>query len=630
MDAVAPWLGFLALAWSAYGILRRRAGLRSDEALLAAVLVACLEAMLSATVLGLWGHLERRPVVLLVALTAAAQTFAAALAEPPRPRRSDAVRAFPWPLWLGAGVAGAAAVVRLALAWALPPESWDGLSYHLPILWRWVSQGGFDMAGWSGPQRWFPWNGELLPAWLAVLGGGSLDAAKLAQTLALPLLAASGAVLGRRLAGRAWAAACALAFASLPIALIHAGVPYVDGFQAGFWLAAAAFAVAWDRSGRRAHLLLFAVAFGLTLGTKATLYFLAPLLLPPAVTLALRRDRRGPFLSALPACAALALAAGGYTYVRNWVVAGSPIYPYALKLAGVTVFRGPSEPGQLLVSVERWFVASRSGWLLYPFRETMRGDIGYTTENGFGPLFAAGWILWPWSAWLALRRRDRAALSFLGLLPASALFFLTLHPTREPRYVIFLAGVPLVGAAMALRGIRGRARLAALGLWTIGVAWGALGVLDYLARDRGLSMGWREFVAQGRVDPRRYYRSQYGSLGQAWESLDARLLPGDVVAVNYGELQMPWAGLPPRAKVRVVGRRPDDLPQTLWAARTDEWLGVLDGIGAKYFVLWTPAWYPDVGADERASIAERPERFSKLGAWDSPGFGRVELFELVR
>lgn len=629
MGGPASWLCALALGASSFALFRRRARLTADEAFLAAGLLTVFEALSMAALLGAAGEFRFRPTLLFAAALAAAQALAAALDDPPRRARGDAPAPWPKVLWPAVAAVLAVLAARLILAAALPVESWDGLGYHMPILWRWAEQGNLDLSGWSGPQRWFPWNGELLPAWLTVLdGSASLDAAKLAQALSLPLLAGAGAVLGRRLAGRAWSAACALAFAALPIVMIHAGVPYVDALHAAFWLSAAAFAVAWDRSGRRPHLLLCALAFGLTLGTKSTVYFLAPLFVPLGATVLFRADRRRPFLKALPACAALAFLAGGIPYARNWIATGSPIYPYALRVHGVTVFPGPMAPGELLVTVERWFVSSSKGWLTYPFHETMRGALGYTTENGFGPLFAAGWLLLPWTAWLSWRRRDRAALSFLGALPATALFFFTLHPTREPRYVIFLAGVPIAGLAMSMKGLRGKGRTLALALWGAGAAWGALGVASYIGRDPGLRRAWTHLRENGRVDPHLYYRWQYGSLGEAWAFLDARLKPGDGVALNYGELMLPWAGTPPRAKVFVVGRKPSDLVGTLWAESDEEWVDLLLRLRVNYLALWTPVWYPGVGAAELAAVAARPRAFTSLGVWDSRGFGRVELFEV--
>jgi len=102
------------------------------------------------------------------------------------------------------------------------------------------------------------------------------------------------------------------------------------------------------------------------------------------------------------------------------------------------------------------------------------------------------------------------------------------------------------------------------------------------------------------------------------------------VALNYSELLLPWAGTPPRAKVFVVSRRASDLPDTFWADSDADWVDMLERLRTRYFALWTPIWYPDVGGTERATIAARPQLFTSLGTWDSPGFGRVEIFELKR
>ncbi|HBL15344.1 MAG: hypothetical protein A2X36_15080 [Elusimicrobia bacterium GWA2_69_24] len=71
---------------------------------------------------------------------------------------------------------------RLYLAWEVPADSWDGLSYHLPIVHRWLSQGSLDLTGWSGFHRYLAMNGELLGAWLALLAGGKLEAATIAAS----------------------------------------------------------------------------------------------------------------------------------------------------------------------------------------------------------------------------------------------------------------------------------------------------------------------------------------------------------------------------------------------------------------------------------------------------------------
>ncbi|MBI3288207.1 MAG: hypothetical protein HYZ74_01675, partial [Elusimicrobia bacterium] len=239
------WL-FCAALWASAAVsLRRGARLRAEEAALGGGLLACAEAVAACSLLGAFDLLRPGPVrAATVALTLAHAAWAAAS---PAPRRRRAASPRPAVLWPALAAFGAVAGLRLALAAALPVESWDGLSYHVPILWRWIEQGNFGLEGWSGPQRWFPWNGEVLPAWLALLDGGSVDAAKTAQALGLPLVAAAGSSLARRLAGPAWAAPVALALAAVPIGVIQAGLPYVDLLYAAWWIGAAACAAAWDR-----------------------------------------------------------------------------------------------------------------------------------------------------------------------------------------------------------------------------------------------------------------------------------------------------------------------------------------------------------------------------------------------
>lgn len=589
-------------------------------------LVASLEAVLLMTALGLARHLTPFSTASATTVLCLLHLMAAYGQRGPRPRAGAGRLSLP--LKLAAAAASSAVAFRLFLASALPIDSWDALTYHVPIIWRWVQQGNLDLAGWSGQQRYNPWNGELIPAWLALLDGGSLDAVRTSQAFALLWLSCAAAAIGRRLGGLSWGPAAAAALLALPIGLIHAGLPYVDLFYAAYWAAAAAAALAWHRTGKPVHLALWGLGFGLALGSKATIYFQAPLLVPIGLTVLSRPQRRAQLLGALPAAAALALAGGSFCYFRAWIQHGSPVYPFVFKLAGRTVFHGILEPQELLVTVERWFVESRAGWLSYPFHETMKGDIAYSSENGFGAVFAAGWVLFPAACARALWRRDWGAAGFLALLPATVFFFLTLHPTREPRYVIFLAPVVIGGLCFALSRLRGAARAAAFWAWSLGVCWSVAGVLAFYGADPAALDAWRRLRGGGKVDPMAYYRAQFGALGQLWTALDVVLGKDDVVVVNYGELQLPLAGVPARARVRVVGHSAGDFPESLWAVSDEDWLDLLDSLKTRFLVVWTPPWYPDVGQPERASIAKFPERFRRAGRWEV-GMGAAELYELL-
>jgi len=615
-----------ALLLSAYVLVRRRLGLRTDESLLLACLLACLEATASLQLLGWAGRLTP----LAVGWTTGACFgihLALAYALRPAPRIGH-IR--PLPRWLVPALAAAVLTLgaRLLLAWLTPPDGWDSLGYHLPFVVRWIRQGSLDLSGWPGTHRWFAWNGELLSAWLALLDGGRLGLAKLPQTLALPILGASGSILGRFLAGSRWAAACALAFVSLPVVLIQAGIAYVDVLYAAFWTAAVAASVAWARTGRTAHLAAFAAAAGLAAGAKSPIFFLAPLAVIPAAALAgsaaCRRSlRRGWLASFL-----LVLIGGAGSYIRNAVLTGNPIFPFGLSLGGLKIFHGIASTAEMPTAYEKWFVASPWGWLIYPFKESVKGVWGYTHLNGFGPLFALGWLLLAAAVWTAFRKRDALLGAFLSLFPAVLILFFALQPVRLPRYIIFLAPIPLVGLAAFFGKVRGRWRKAARTAWTLAIVLGCAGVWAYLARQPGYRAFGSGLLAGHPIGADAYYRAQYGSLGKAWAALDAVLEIGDTVAVSYGELLLPWFGNPPRADVRIVplGRSP--YPGVPGGPTEAAWLAAVEKMKARYLVVWTPAWAPEAGRRERACALNRPDRFEPLAVTSSRDFGRVDLFRV--
>ncbi|MBI5883143.1 MAG: hypothetical protein HZB91_08570 [Elusimicrobia bacterium] len=535
---------------------------------------------------------------------------------------------FPPVFWPAAAALAAALYFRLYLAWKTPPDSWDGLSYHLPIVFRWIRQGDFSLAGWPTFHRYLAHNGELLSAWLSLMDGGRLETSKLGQVLVLPLMAASAAVLGRRLAGSRWAVPCGLGSLAVPLALIQAGIPYVDLVYGACFLGTAAAAVLFDRTGRIEYLVAFALGFGMTLGSKSTAYLQAPLPLLPLWTFLARPDTRWKAaLSFIPLCL-LVLALGGSSYLHNWWDHDNPVFPFDFRVGSWTVFHGPMAPSDLLVGVEKWFVAAPLHWIWYPFRETFKGLVVYGTEHGFGPLFAAAWAVLPLAGWSAWRSRNRAAIWLVLLAPMTLAAFFLFQPTREPRYIMFLPGLLIVSAAFALRHNRRRLGAAVRLVWSAAVVYACVACVGWFGKEEDYRSAWTWLRPRGGISAVEFYKARFTSLGEAWADLDARLEKGDVVAINYSELMLPWAGLPPRAEVHVIGHQAGLLPEGYYGELPQEWVNLLESLRVKYLGLWEPKWYPGYDSVERGFIKSFPDRFRLLGEWDG-SMGKIALFELL-
>ncbi|MEO6324678.1 MAG: interleukin-like EMT inducer domain-containing protein [Thermoanaerobaculia bacterium] len=192
---------------------------------------------------------------------------------------------------------------------------------------------------------------------------------------------------------------------------------------------------------------------GLLLGTKYTgVLFAAPLAMLLLSCLAAGAWRRKPVpwgrtLALLTLLSAVALAVGGYTYLRNAVTAGNPLFPVPVTLFGHALLPG-------------WAIVGRAVWKLDPVNALQPWGFLWKRVDLFGSLFRVtllpAALLAPLVAMvLALRRRERFTTAILLMLPAAFYleFVLLMNDHRENRY--FVAAPAL--AAIALLWLLGRA-----------------------------------------------------------------------------------------------------------------------------------------------------------------------------
>jgi 4-amino-4-deoxy-L-arabinose transferase-like glycosyltransferase len=617
---------FFLLWWPLARAFRRREGLSGVERAFYSGLIVFLE-LISVVRLAAYAHaLAAGPVRLAFGGLLAAHAILAWRARRAAPEPG---LVFARALWLPLGALVILYAWRLWLAWALPPN-WDGLSYHLPMMLRWLQNRSFELAG-SGMElpSHFPHNGELFGTWIALLGGGGVEAGKTAQIAAVVLLGAAAFLLGKQVAGERWAAAVALAAVSVPMVIFQSGEAYVDLFYTAFWVASLAgfFRAMETRSSW--DWLAGALGFGLALGTKESVYFQFPLLLAAgAAIVSARGERPAPLF--LISLGALVLWAGSASYLHNWLAFGNPFYPFQTKVGPWVLFTGDRPPGELNAThFQSWFVHATHEWLTYPWHETLRGRILYTTENGFGALFAAGWFTTPLTLYKAARARHRGVLLLNLILLVLIALFLTLHPVRMPRYIIFISILPLLNLAYLLSGLPGRAGRAAVMMWSTAILFSAAATVGAVFSNGAVGRAWHAMRTTGHFDRDAYFAERYGALGRAWSVINRTLSPGDVVVTNATDLLLPWAGTPARARLDVVFPEESDEPGYFGADTPDDWLALLARLNARYLALVELPW--DIGTTvdaEMETIRDHPDRFDALGEWQDADFGRVRLFRV--
>jgi hypothetical protein len=394
--------------------------------------------------------------------------------------------------WVVAGgAAGAVALWLLASAWnrtVLPPEGIDTLSFHFPVVGKWIQEGTFWRVDQFAPllaNGNYPHTGDvvflaaILPwrnDWLA----GAVNPAFVA--LAAVAVYAIARELG---APRPASILGAALFASLPaVAFAANGEGMTDSLMFACFAGGILFLVRHERGAPRSELWLAALALGLAFGTKWYSAWAVPALV--AVWLGARLvARRGGVMRDGALVGGVIAAAGGFWLLRNLVESGNPLQPVDVSVLGVTLWDAPRD-----------FIRECAGFTIAHYTgdwDAWTDHILPVYRDGFaGPGLAIGLGL---LAAAALAARSRSALLATGVVLAVLLaigYALTPYsafgPEGEPstvgasiRYLVpaLLVAAPLTAYAI---GRAGRLRLLAELLAAAAVAHGIERAFDVPVR----------------------------------------------------------------------------------------------------------------------------------------------------
>ena len=269
---------------------------------------------------------------------------------------SDSIRRAPrHPVVLILVVAVAAAyAVRAYLSVRLPNVDWDGLMYHLVGIDEWITTNRIShntLNMWADA---YPQSVELFVGWTCVHLHHTIYAG-ISQWPLFLIGAASTAGLARRIgARRSHAVLAGLIFLATPAVLVQFGTNYVDAAAASLGLATLYLVTGLRRAvdlnhGTRAiwmaRLTTTGLVAGLAVGAKSNNLLLVPFLVVYLVAVQLKRTGDAPEATDDPrpwlrrgwagppgilAYGVVALAIGGYWYLRTLVKFGNPLYPFTI------------------------------------------------------------------------------------------------------------------------------------------------------------------------------------------------------------------------------------------------------------------------------------------------------------
>lgn len=484
----------------ALGSIGRRTArwLLPEEDPLSRAVAACAVAVAAGSVLSTWlGHLGLlRPSWFLLA-TAALLLLSRLLpadspaegTATPSPAIGDAAgppgapAGSPWParlarlevalLLAAAGALGVVAIATLrALRYARPGYfGLDDISYHLSAVATWLRHGDLRMIKFTygdTSTAFYPILGEIC-SWILI--APLRDSDFFARWTQLPFALFSGlavAALARRLGlSRRSALLAALLYLAIPRVFPELALTAGNDHTAAFFtLASLDGALALARRPRPGPAAATGLSLGLLLGTKYIgIYFAAAVVAVGLLAaLARSRDRTAgespeggvPRPIGLAGAArlagvllAVAVAAGGYTYLRNAWTAGNPLFPAPVRVLGVDLFPGWDDVTmahrrhlpEFAIDVPRFLLRRDLFGRLFPFTLLPAALLA--------PLVALAAVLA--RAARGRRRPLGPGIEALLVLALPAVFFLQflylMHDHRDMRYV--LPAVALAALALA-------------------------------------------------------------------------------------------------------------------------------------------------------------------------------------
>lgn len=231
-------------------------------------------------------------------------------------------------------------LVKIFINLMNPPFGWDSLNYHFTFPVEWLKHANLDTpitVSDDPSPSYYPINGSLFYLWL-MIPLNSVFFADLGQAPFFILCFLAIYSISRKIGIKQnLSLYSASLFFIMPNFFKQLSVAYVDVMVAGLFLACINSLFLLNQSFSWQNVLLYSLSLGLLLGVKTTALPYSALLLIPFVYFLIKNIKKF-YLSIFLIVAILAF--GSFSYARNFLSTGNPLYPLDFGLLGRSIFKG--------------------------------------------------------------------------------------------------------------------------------------------------------------------------------------------------------------------------------------------------------------------------------------------------
>ncbi|MCM8795350.1 MAG: glycosyltransferase family 39 protein [Candidatus Omnitrophica bacterium] len=247
---------------------------------------------------------------------------------------------------LGASLLLGFGLVKIAINLVNPPFGWDCLNYHFVFPVEWLKKGNLDIPitiSDDPSPSYYPINGSLFFLWL-IFPFKNVFLADLGQVPFFILAFLAIYSISRKLnLNKELSFYAASLFLITPNVFKQLEIAYVDVMVAALFVTSINFLLALFKDLSFKSFILWAISFGLSLGTKTTAVVYGIFTFLFFIALLLKNVKRIHFKKIIVyfmLFAFLVIIFGGFSYIRNFIQTRNPFYPAEIQFFGKVLFKG--------------------------------------------------------------------------------------------------------------------------------------------------------------------------------------------------------------------------------------------------------------------------------------------------